>query len=102
MTDKYELLPTVDENERLLESDAELDDDDDSTSQLTVVDPAQSDVTVAPDPRFYQPTPSPFKRAALLIFIGFLFWLAFSLRKSVWAAGGAPRVVHANRYVPAS
>ncbi|KAF8219989.1 hypothetical protein L208DRAFT_1417353 [Tricholoma matsutake] len=36
------------------------------------------------DPRFNPPTPSPYTRAALLIFIAFLFWLAFILRKAVW------------------
>jgi len=40
------------------------------------------------DPRFRVRTPSPFVRAALLLFIAFLFWLAFSLRKALWLAGG--------------
>jgi len=100
MAANYELIPTADENEHLLESETEVDDDDDSTSQLTVVEPSQTEVTVAPDSRFYQPTPSPFKRAALLIFIGFLFWLAFSLRKAAWRAKKSPKIVHAHRYIP--
>jgi hypothetical protein len=40
------------------------------------------------DPRFQVQTPSPFVRAALLLFIAFLFWLAFSMRKALWVAGG--------------
>ena len=40
------------------------------------------------DPRFRVRTPSPFVRAALLLFIAFLFWLAFTLRKALWVAGG--------------
>ncbi|KAH9478069.1 hypothetical protein JR316_0010306 [Psilocybe cubensis] len=40
------------------------------------------------DPRFRIRTPSPFARAALIIFVVFLFWLAFALRKAMWVAGG--------------
>jgi len=40
------------------------------------------------DPRFRVPTPSPLVRAALLLFIAFLFWLAFGLRKAMWVSGG--------------
>lgn len=36
------------------------------------------------DPRFNPPTPSPYARAALLIFVALLFWLAYVLRKAVW------------------
>ena len=32
------------------------------------------------DPRFNPPTPSPLKRAGLLLFVFFLFWLALRLR----------------------
>ena len=40
------------------------------------------------DPRFHRPTPSPFVRAGLLLFTAFLFWLAFSMRKSMWVESG--------------
>ncbi|KAF8960472.1 hypothetical protein BDZ97DRAFT_2060683 [Flammula alnicola] len=40
------------------------------------------------DPRFRIRTPSPYARAALLLFVVFLFWLAFSMRKALWIAGG--------------
>ncbi|KAF9523231.1 hypothetical protein CPB83DRAFT_863232 [Crepidotus variabilis] len=40
------------------------------------------------DPRFRIPTPSPWVRASLIGFILFLFWLAFSMRKAIWIAGG--------------
>lgn len=40
------------------------------------------------DPRFHQPTPSPFVRAGLLLFTAFLFWLAFDMRKSMWVESG--------------
>ncbi|KAF5383047.1 hypothetical protein D9615_004791 [Tricholomella constricta] len=36
------------------------------------------------DPRFHQPTPSPLSRAALLIFLAFMFWLAFHMRQAGW------------------
>ncbi|KAF8881765.1 hypothetical protein BD779DRAFT_1388625, partial [Infundibulicybe gibba] len=48
-----------------------------------------------PDPRFHQPTPSRYTRAALLIFTAFLFWLAVTLRN---ASNKPVKVVHANRY----
>ncbi|KAK7007601.1 hypothetical protein R3P38DRAFT_3028202, partial [Favolaschia claudopus] len=47
------------------------------------------------DPRFVQPTPSAWKRAALLLLIVFCFWLAFQLKA---ARPGKPKVVYANRY----
>jgi hypothetical protein len=40
------------------------------------------------DPRFHQPTPSPFVRAGLLLFTAFLFWLAFNMRKTMWVESG--------------
>ena len=48
------------------------------------------------DPRFHQPTPSPFVRAALLLFTAFLFWLAFDMRKSMWVETG----MGMSNYVP--
>lgn len=97
MADKYELLPAADENERLLESDADADGDE-SDSQLHVAEPTETSVTPALDPRFHPPTPSPYKRAALLLFIVFLFWLAYDFRKAAWEAR-KPHVVHASRYI---
>lgn len=40
------------------------------------------------DPRFHEPTPAAWKRAALLLFIAFMFWLAFNLPK--------PKVYHSS------
>ncbi|KAF8900280.1 hypothetical protein CPB84DRAFT_1847343 [Gymnopilus junonius] len=40
------------------------------------------------DPRFRLPTPSPFARAGLLLFLFGMFYLAFTMRKAVWVAGG--------------
>ncbi|PPQ68539.1 hypothetical protein CVT26_003347 [Gymnopilus dilepis] len=40
------------------------------------------------DPQFRRPTPSPYARAGLLVFLFGMFWLAFSMRKAVWVAGG--------------
>lgn len=37
-------------------------------------------VLQANDPRFHRPTPSPLKRAVLLLFIFCLFWFAIRLR----------------------
>jgi hypothetical protein len=43
-------------------------------------------ITLPPttDPRFNPPPPSPYARAALLIFVALLFWWAFTLRRAVW------------------
>ncbi|KAH9961350.1 hypothetical protein BC827DRAFT_1103660, partial [Russula dissimulans] len=49
------------------------------------------------DPRFSPPSPPWWKRALLIVFIVFLFWLSFSLRASVQKEA-EPQVVHAHRY----
>ncbi|KAF5391789.1 hypothetical protein D9757_001816 [Collybiopsis confluens] len=50
------------------------------------------------DPRFEQPTPSPFKRILLLLFIGFLFWLAFALGRARLIKANKPQIIYSNRY----
>lgn len=50
-----------------------------------------------PDPRFNPPTPSPFKRAALIAFTILLFWIAFNLRPSLWNNNREGKVVYASR-----
>ncbi|KAF8998858.1 hypothetical protein BDQ17DRAFT_1190283, partial [Cyathus striatus] len=45
--------------------------------------------------RFDQPTPSPWKRVALLLFIGFLFWLTYNIRG---LRNKKPEIVYASRY----
>ena len=40
------------------------------------------------DPRFRVRTPSPLTRGALLLFIAFLFWLAFNMRRALWIENG--------------
>ncbi len=42
------------------------------------------------DPRFYQETPSVMKRVLLLVFVALLFWLAFSMRRSMMMAAFGP------------
>lgn len=55
------------------------------------------------DPRFNPPTPSPWKRAALLVFAIALFYFAVTMRQSMRAAKREPEVVYAQRYaVPCS
>jgi hypothetical protein len=49
------------------------------------------------DPRFNPPTPSAWKRAALLLFIVFLFWL--SVRMRMGAPLPAEDVEHTDRWV---
>ncbi|KAG2143533.1 uncharacterized protein EDB93DRAFT_1155510 [Suillus bovinus] len=46
------------------------------------------------DPRFNRPTPSLWKRIALLLLTAFLFWLAFQLQHKRFE----PKVIHAERY----
>ncbi|SJL16551.1 uncharacterized protein ARMOST_20077 [Armillaria ostoyae] len=72
-----------DDNHRMLLSDD--DEEDGETETLIHQQPVPS------DPRFDQPVPSPFARAGLLLFVAFLFWLAFSLRKAVWEGKSTER-----------
>ena len=51
------------------------------------------------DRRFHQPTPSPFKRAALIAFILVMFYLAFHLRRSVSQATQKQKIIYAKRCV---
>lgn len=48
------------------------------------------------DPRFNPPTPSVWKRAALVVLVVFLFWLGASMRKSM---SQKPEVIHTQRCV---
>jgi uncharacterized membrane protein YccC len=64
----YERLPTEPKDD---------DDELENGRRRNVIPPTT-------DPRFNPPTPSPYARAALLIFVAFLFWWAFSLRRAVW------------------
>ncbi|KAJ7136199.1 hypothetical protein C8R46DRAFT_1138200 [Mycena filopes] len=54
-----------------------------------------ADFPPAVDPRFIMPTPAPWKRAALLLLLGFCFWLAFQIKGH---RVGKANVVHASRY----
>ena len=46
-----------------------------------------------------QPSPSPLKRAALIAFTVLLFWLAFSMRTSLYRAKKEDHIIYANRFV---
>lgn len=70
MSARYEALPTSDEDQYLIDAE---------TAPSNI-----NRIVYPPDPRFDRPTPSPYARAALLIFMAFLFWLAFALRKATW------------------
>ena len=48
------------------------------------------------DPRFNPPTPSPWKRAALILLVVFLFWLGVTMRKQM---AKQPEIIHASRSV---
>ncbi|KAF5348942.1 hypothetical protein D9758_014220 [Tetrapyrgos nigripes] len=37
---------------------------------------------------FHQPTPSPYSRTALLVFIGLMLWLGFRMRATLGEIGG--------------
>jgi len=52
------------------------------------------------DPRFSQPPPpSRIKRTSLLIFLAFLFWLAYSMLTTVLNAKKKAKIVYASRWV---
>ncbi|KAG6816858.1 hypothetical protein H0H87_002344 [Tephrocybe sp. NHM501043] len=52
----------------------------------------------APNPRFHEPPPSAFKRAALIAFTLLLLWLAFAMRQSLWKSNREAKVIYASRY----
>lgn len=79
------------------DSDAEVDaNDDDSTVDNTTQTTRTQLEPIAS--LFVQPTPSPWKRAALIAFTLLMFWFAFSMRMSLYEAK-QQQVVHAKRYV---
>jgi hypothetical protein len=90
----HELLPTRPSNDTLVD-DANYDYDDDDGGLMSPGNPAEAEIGSRrrarhfppPDPRFEMPTPSPWARAALLIWVAFLFWLALRLRQNIWVAG---------------
>jgi len=63
-----------------------------------VVPHEEEDSLPEQDPRFHQPSPSPFKRAALIVVTLLLFWLALSMRTSLLKAKKA-QVIYAPRYL---
>ena len=80
----YDRLPTSDEKRRF-------------PQHAPTSDVHELHRRLAQDPRFNPPTPSPWKRVALLAFVLAILWLAFSLRMS--AKQSHPQVIHAQRYV---
>jgi hypothetical protein len=100
-------MAAIDEKEVLIssESDSESESDleeseDDSQSQKDETEPKPTTAErPVPDPRFNQPAPSPYKRAALVIFTILLFWFALSLRSSLLAHKRSSKVIYASRFV---
>lgn len=94
-------MPSDDEKHHREDLDEELDDE--KTYLLSSESDASKSRSPSPepqlDPRFNRPAPSPFKRAALLIFIGFLVWAAFYMRAGVLKAKQKPQVIYASRPV---
>ncbi|KAF8068074.1 hypothetical protein FPV67DRAFT_1581873 [Lyophyllum atratum] len=94
----------ADEKEPLILAETGLDTDSDvesdSESEKHDHEPKSTprDSPSSSDPRFNQPPPSPFKRGALIIFTIILFWLALSMRKSLWTEKKSPKIVYATRY----
>lgn len=89
-------LPTEDEQPLL---SVQYDEDTDNRPTDRVVDDAgdgavNEDTTIV-DERFNPRPPSPWKRLALLLFIGFLFYIAFQMRSSL--SGKKSKVVYASR-----
>lgn len=98
---------TTDEKGVLITSESDLETESD-IEESDIGSEAEKDTTEpksaaperpVPDPRFDQPTPSPYKRAALVIFTILLFWIALSLRASLLAHKRSPKVIYASRFV---
>ncbi|KAI0788247.1 hypothetical protein C8Q74DRAFT_1256895 [Fomes fomentarius] len=87
---KYDRLPTTDEAAE--------------KRRVPVRQEPTSDVRelhrrLAQDPRFNPPTPSPWKRLALIVFLFILLWAGLKLRLNALDYGAEEaKVVHATRY----
>ncbi|KAF9459778.1 hypothetical protein BDZ94DRAFT_1267344 [Collybia nuda] len=104
------VAPTTDENEPLVLSESDIGSESDLTENESdtasehdekssqSLGSERRDQPPILDPRFNQPAPSPFKRTALIFFTIFLFWVAFSMRRSLWEGKKAPKVIYASRY----
>ncbi|KAF7327136.1 Casein kinase I isoform alpha [Mycena kentingensis (nom. inval.)] len=104
------LLSNVDDDRPDVDADAARDDDaHPPTIALPGSDAAaiplrgRSQAEPAPppaDPRFDRPAPSPWKRAALLLTIALLFWLALHMKspKGIFRSSKQQTVVYSNRY----
>lgn len=90
-----------DQQEHLLKtaefSDSELTSDDEVEQDYSNRhSDEKSAAKLVHDPRFEQPTPARWKRVALLIFIGIMFWVAFNMRSSL-LKGKKQKVIFASR-----
>ncbi|RDX46292.1 hypothetical protein OH76DRAFT_1356346 [Lentinus brumalis] len=81
----YERLPTSDEKRRI-------------PRQEPTSDIRELHRRLEQDPRFNPPTPSAWKRIALVIFMLALFWLGLKMRLNAIEQTTDPKVVHAQRY----
>ena len=85
---QYERIPTSDEKRKF-------------PRQEPTSDVRELHRRLAQDPRFNPPTPSPWKRIALIVFLFSLLYLGLKLRlNAIQKLEAEPSVVHANRYVP--
>jgi hypothetical protein len=91
--------PILSESDQDSESDLEESEFGSETEKITGKSIPDTRERPVADPRFNQPTPSPHKRAALVIFTILLFWVALSLRTSLLAQKRSPKVTYASRYV---
>ncbi|RPD54840.1 hypothetical protein L226DRAFT_470955 [Lentinus tigrinus ALCF2SS1-7] len=81
---QYERLPTTDEKRRY-------------PRQEPTSDVRELHRRLAQDPRFNPPTPSAWKRIALIVFLFVLLWGGYKLRLNAIQQTGE-KVVHAQRY----
>src|SRR5277367_5940290 len=87
MATKYERLPTSPNRAPDPTSDSESEPDNEQPAPTQVV-----------DARFVRPRVAPWKRVALIAFVFLLFWLAFSMRRTVQKAKQQQQqVLHARR-----
>ncbi|PIL32353.1 hypothetical protein GSI_05599 [Ganoderma sinense ZZ0214-1] len=83
---QYERIPTTDEKRKF-------------PREEPTSDVRELHRRLAQDPRFNPPTPSPWKRIALIVFLISLLYLGLKLRlNAIQKLETEPSVVHANRY----
>jgi hypothetical protein len=90
---EYKSVPTEEPITESTEEEPHSDKEEAEEEEVPSPTPAEQ---VDADPRFARPTPAPWKRALLLAFTAFLFWMAFNMRMNA-KKDSEDNIVYADR-----